>query len=88
MTAHDMLAAARAAATAPPAPTLDAIRRWPATVDIPTACTAYGLSKSHGYALAGQGSFPARVLRVGKSMRVVTASIIASLEAQDGGSAA
>lgn len=58
------------------APTLDEIRHWPATVDIPTANTALGLSRAHGYALAQRGEYPARVLRMGARYRVVTASIV------------
>jgi hypothetical protein len=58
------------------APTLDEIRRWPATVDIPKANMALGLSRAHGYALAQRGEYPARVLKVGGRYRVVTASIV------------
>lgn len=60
-------------------PTLDEVRAWPATVDIPTACRAIGLSKSHGYELAKRGEYPARVLKVGGRYRVITASIVALL---------
>ena len=62
------------------APTLEEIRAWPATVNVPRACTAFGISKSHGYELARSGEFPARVIRVGGNYRVVTASIVAALE--------
>jgi hypothetical protein len=58
------------------APTLNDIRGWPATVDIPMANTALGLSRAHGYALAQQGEYPARILKLGGRYRVVTASII------------
>jgi hypothetical protein len=58
------------------APTLDEIRHWPATVDIPRANTALGLSRAHGYALAQRGEYPARVLKLGGRYRVVTASIV------------
>lgn len=68
-------------------PTLDEIRGWPATVDVPQACTAFGISKSHGYALAARGDFPARVIKRGRVTRVVTASIVAELEADLGGAA-
>lgn len=56
--------------------TLAEVQAWPATVDIPTANTAIGLSKSHGYELAKRGEYPARVLKVGGRYRVVTASIV------------
>ena len=58
------------------APTLAEIRQWPATVDIPMANTALGLSRAHGYALAQRGEYPARILKLGGRYRVVTASII------------
>ena len=67
-------------------PTLDEIRRWPAAVALPLACSAYGISRSHGYELAARGEFPARVIRVGARVVVVTADIIRSLSAADQGS--
>jgi hypothetical protein len=60
-------------------PTLDDIRRWPATVDVATAGSAFGLSRSYAYELARTGGLPARVIQVGGRYRVVTASIIAAL---------
>lgn len=59
------------------APTLAEIRtRWPATVDVPTAGSVFGLSRSHAYELIKQGEFPAKVVRIGCRYRVVTESII------------
>lgn len=63
------------------APTLDEVRAWPATVDVPAAGRAYGLTRANAYRLAHCGEFPARVLKVGGRYRVVTASIIAALTA-------
>jgi predicted DNA-binding transcriptional regulator AlpA len=60
-------------------PTLDEIRRWPATVDVPKAATAFGVSRSHAYELITLGDFPAKVLRVGGRYRVITASIVRAL---------
>lgn len=60
-------------------PTLEDIRTWPATVDVPTAARAFGLSRSHAYELAKVGSFPARIIPVGSKYRVVTASILRAL---------
>ena len=61
-------------------PRLDEIKNtWPATVDVPTAARAFGLSRSHAYELARSGELPARVIQVGGRYRVVTASIIAAL---------
>jgi predicted DNA-binding transcriptional regulator AlpA len=60
-------------------PTLDEIATWPATVDVPTAAAAFGISRSHAYVLARRGEFPATVLTVGGRMKVTTSSIIAAL---------
>ena len=61
----------------PAAPTLREIQEtWPATVPIPVAATAFGLSRSHAYELVTRGEFPARVIRVGQRYRVVTASVL------------
>jgi predicted DNA-binding transcriptional regulator AlpA len=64
-------------------PTFDEICRWPAAVTLPLACTAYGISRSHGYELAARGEFPAQIIRVGARVVVVTADIIRSLSAAD-----
>jgi len=60
-------------------PTLSEIHKWPATVNVPRAGLAFGLSRSHAYELASRGEFPARVIKVGGRYRVVTASIIRAL---------
>lgn len=60
------------------APTLDEVRGWPATVDVPTAGRAYGLTRANAFRLARCGEFPARVMKIGGRYRVVTASIIAA----------
>lgn len=51
------------------------------TVDIPTAARLIGISRSYAYELAGTGEFPAKVIKVGTRFRVVSASLIALLEA-------
>jgi len=61
--------------------TIEDVRAWPATVSVPKAAEAFGISKSHAYELARTGQFPARILKVGGSVRVVTASILRALEA-------
>ena len=73
------MTASIASTTTAAGPTLDDIRSWPATVSIPMANTAIGLSASHGYALAKRGEYPARVLKVGGRYRVITASVVALL---------
>lgn len=60
--------------------TLAEVRKWPATVSVRRACTALGISGTHGYALARRDEFPCRVIRAGGRVRVVTASLIAVLE--------
>ncbi|WAL67212.1 helix-turn-helix domain-containing protein [Amycolatopsis cynarae] len=60
--------------------TLDEIRSWPATVDLPTAAAAIGVSRSHAYELANRDEFPCRVLKVGGRYRVVTSSLVALLD--------
>lgn len=61
-------------------PTLKEIEGWPSTVGVAQAATAFGISRSQGYALVDLGEFPARVIPVGKKKKVVsTASIIKAL---------
>lgn len=65
------------------APTLDEVRRWPATVAVQDATRALGIGRSYGYALAATDELPVRTIRVGGRIRVITASLIALLEGQD-----
>lgn len=60
-------------------PTLDEVRRWPATVNVAKAASAFGISRSYAYELITTGDFPARVIKLRTSYRVVTASIIRNL---------
>lgn len=58
-------------------PTLAQIReQWPATVDVPNAGAAFGLSRSYSYDLVSRGEFPATVMKLGSRYRVLTESII------------
>jgi CRISPR/Cas system-associated exonuclease Cas4 (RecB family) len=68
-------------AVAESVPTFDEIKRWPATVDPAVAGRAFGISRSHSYDLIKVGAFPAKVIKCGNRHRVVTASIVAALEA-------
>jgi hypothetical protein len=63
-------------------PTLDDVRQWAATCSLPAACAAIGLSKSFGYQLVTENQFPCRVIKRGKRIRVVTAALLALLEAE------
>lgn len=63
-------------------PTLEQIRRWPATVGVPAASVALGFSRSHGYDLAARDEFPARLIRAGGRVLVITADLIKLLSAE------
>lgn len=62
-------------------PTLADVRKWPATVGVTETAQALGISRAHLYALVKRGEAPVRVLTFGTKHRVVTASIVALLEA-------
>ncbi|MER6601820.1 DNA-binding protein [Streptomyces parvus] len=62
-------------------PTLDDIRAWPATISVPEAATAIGISKSHLHALIKRGDSPVRTLSFGARHRVITADLVRLLEA-------
>lgn len=79
MSSSETLAVARAHAGEVALPTLEEVKSWPASVDIPRACLPYGISRSQGYRLAAEGTFPAKVLKVGGRYRVITASIVRAL---------
>jgi excisionase family DNA binding protein len=69
------------ATTATPAgPTLDEVRRWPATVSVEDASAALGISRAHAYDLIKTGEFPAKALSVGRRIRVTTSSILAIID--------
>ncbi|MGW1611662.1 DNA-binding protein [Streptomyces sp. NPDC002285] len=61
-------------------PTLGEIRSWPATVSVPKAATALGVSKSHLHALIKRGESPVELVPLGGSHRVITASLVRLLE--------
>jgi predicted DNA-binding transcriptional regulator AlpA len=60
-------------------PTLDEIHTWPATVTVSQAAAAFGVSRAHAYESVRNGDFPARIIKVGSRVMVVTASILATL---------
>ncbi|MDQ0758669.1 helix-turn-helix transcriptional regulator [Streptomyces canus] len=61
-------------------PTLDEIRAWPATVSVPQAATALGVSKRHLYELIKRGESPVKLAPLGTRQRVITASLVRLLE--------
>jgi helix-turn-helix protein len=60
-------------------PTIDDIRAWPATCDVPDAAGAVGVSRTTAYELVKTGDFPAKVIKVVGRYRVLTASLLAVL---------
>jgi hypothetical protein len=63
-------------------PTPEEIRRWPTTVPVTEAARCYGLGRDAAYRRAATGELApgVPVLRLGRSMRVVTAHLLAALD--------
>lgn len=53
---------------------------WSGTASVEDAAQAFGLSRSKSYDLVRRGKFPCRVLLIGRTARVVTASLLRVLE--------
>ncbi|MFD4374313.1 helix-turn-helix transcriptional regulator [Streptomyces sp. NPDC058486] len=53
---------------------------WNGTGSVAEASRAFGFSRATGYELIRRGAFPCRVLRIGRTTRVVTASLLRVLE--------
>ena len=68
------------ATVAPTGPTLEDVRRWPATVSVEDAALALGISRAHAYELIKEKEFPAKALSVGRRIRVTTSSILAVID--------
>jgi hypothetical protein len=61
-------------------PTPDEIRRWPATVRaVPDASSAIGVGPDAAYKMIRAGEFPFPILRLGRSLRVTRANVMATL---------
>ena len=60
--------------------TLAQLRKLPAVVDVTTTVAALGVSRSAAYDAIARGEFPARVIRVGGRLKVVTASLMDLLD--------
>lgn len=60
--------------------TSDELLALPAAIDLDTANAALMIGRSTGYALAKQGCYPVKVLRLGNAYRVVTAELLKLLE--------
>jgi hypothetical protein len=62
-------------------PTLAEIKAtWPATVNVPQAALALGISKRHLYELIKRGEAPIKTLPVGSRCVVTTHSLVTLLE--------
>lgn len=56
--------------------TVAELRALPASITPEQGFRAIGLGRTKGYALLRNGEFPARVLRIGGSYRIVTADLL------------
>ena len=61
-------------------PTLNEVRKWPATVSVTKAATALGISKTYLHQLIKRGESPVKVLPVNGRHRVITAALVRLLE--------
>lgn len=66
-----------------PTYTYDEIRQWPAAVELVTAAQVFGIGRTLAYEMARDGTFPARVVKVGGQYRVATESILEVLNARE-----
>lgn len=58
----------------------DELRNLPPAINLATANRILLLSRSKGYELARRGLYPCKVLRIGRSYRVITADLRRVLE--------
>lgn len=56
------------------------LRRYGPTMPVEMASNELGFSRSHGYQMIKTGEFPARTIKVGRRLVVVTESLIDVLE--------
>jgi hypothetical protein len=61
-------------------PTLDEIKKWPATVSVPQAATALGVSRTYLHQLIKRNESPVKTLPLEGRHRVITASLVRLLE--------
>jgi hypothetical protein len=66
----------------PNGPTLDEIKSWPATVSLTQAAAALGMSRAHVYGLAQRDELPCSTITVGRTKRVITASLVRLLSGE------
>jgi hypothetical protein len=63
--------------------TLGQVRKLPATIDVPTAAIALGISRSGLYEAIRTGSSPVKTVSVKRRIVVLTADLIRVLEGAD-----
>lgn len=56
------------------------VRRWPAAVRVEDGARALGISRASAYQAIADGTFPAKTIRVNRTLRVLTASLIEVLD--------
>jgi predicted DNA-binding transcriptional regulator AlpA len=59
------------------------LSRLPATIGVDLAAEILGIGRAHAYSLIRSNQFPARVLHLGRRLRVVTASLVQALGVED-----
>ncbi|WP_026209077.1 hypothetical protein [Catelliglobosispora koreensis] len=59
--------------------TVDDVRDLGLTTDLETAASIIGIGRTKAYEMAADGSFPARVIRSGRSYRVAVPTILSLL---------
>lgn len=67
---------------------MEEVLALPAVTDFPTACKAWGLGETNARKLHKAGQLPFEVLRLGRTLRVRKADLLASLGYQPDGAPA
>ncbi|MDW8807420.1 DNA-binding protein [Streptomyces scabiei] len=63
-------------------PTLEEIRKWPATVNVPQAAQALGCSRSQLHEMIARGDAPVRALHFDRRRVVITADLVRLLSGE------
>jgi len=69
-------------------PTLEEVRSWGATTDVPSAGACFGIGRNKSYELVKAGEFPVRVLTIGTNYRVLVSELLAALDPASSASSA
>jgi hypothetical protein len=67
--------------------TIDEVRRLGVATDLATAASVLQIGRTTAYGLVKAGSFPVKVLRIGKSYVVPVEGLLTVLRADDSGTA-